>query len=371
MSAGICSEKSSGSADVAKGNRYICTLRKLCLENKMMLAEIFDKFSKLHVVVVGDVMLDCYRWGEVERISPEAPVPVVSILRSENRLGGAANVALNCRALGAKVTLASVIGNDEDSKVLLQLLQEQEIGTELLQQSDARITTTKTRILSRNQQIVRLDAEMKEELGIRDEHAFIDATLRYLQIQKPDILIFEDYNKGVLKENVIERISAHCRALGILIAVDPKLNNFFAYRQADIFKPNLKEVREGLHVPLTAVSEAAMDEVHHMLQEQLQHRISFVTLSEKGVYYHDENGGNILPSHIRNIADVSGAGDTVIAVAAMVYALTRDARLMASWSNIAGGLVCEEAGVVPVNKRKLMEEIQRLQQDSKDAVSGA
>lgn len=323
--------------------------------------DIFQEFSKLHVVVVGDVMLDNYRWGDVERISPEAPVPVVSIRKAESRLGGAANVAVNCKALGARVSVASVIGNDNDGKTMMQLLEEQGIETDLIQQSDARITTTKTRILSRNQQMIRFDSEMKEELNTRDEHAFIDATLRYLQIQKPQVLIFEDYNKGLLKENVIEKITKHCKALGIIIAVDPKLHNFFAYRQADIFKPNLKEVREGLHIPLDQINEESLLEVHKALQEKLQHRISFITLSEKGVYYHNEQGGKIVPSHRRNIADVSGAGDTVIAVAAMVFALTGDAEKMACWSNIAGGLVCEEVGVVPINKEKLLREILKLE----------
>jgi rfaE bifunctional protein kinase chain/domain len=165
----------------------------------------------------------------------------------------------------------------------------------------------------------------------------------------------------LLKENVIEKITKHCKALGIVIAVDPKLHNFFAYKQADIFKPNLKEVREGLHISLDQVNEETLSEVHKALQEQLRHRISFITLSEKGVYYHNEQEGRIVPSHRRNIADVSGAGDTVIAVAAMVYALTKDAEKMACWSNIAGGLVCEEVGVVPINKEKLLQEIVKLE----------
>lgn len=306
-------------------------------------------------------MLDNYRWGEVERISPEAPVPVVSIRKSESRMGGAANVALNCRELGARVTVASVVGKDEEAGVLIDMLRQKDIDTALVQKSDARTTTTKTRILSRNQQMIRLDSEMKEELNTRDEHAFIDATLRYLQIQKPDVLIFEDYNKGVLKENVIRKIITHCKALNILVAVDPKWHNFFAYSHADIFKPNLKEVREGLNISLDRIDQGSLDAVHEALQERLQHRISFITLSEKGVYYHDESTGKIVPSHLRNIADVSGAGDTVIAVAAMVYALTRDAARMAAWSNIAGGLVCEEVGVVPIDRQKLLEEIERLE----------
>jgi rfaE bifunctional protein kinase chain/domain len=323
---------------------------------------ILEAFSKLHIVVVGDVMLDNYRWGEVERISPEAPVPVVAIHKSECRLGGAANVALNCKSLGARVTMASVVGNDEDGKTLLRLLDEQGIQRELVQQSPDRITTTKTRILSRNQQMVRLDSEMKEELNIRDEHGFIDATLRFLQIQKPDILIFEDYNKGVLKENVIEKIIRHCKSLGIMVAVDPKLNHFLSYKGVDIFKPNLKEVREGLHLSLQQIDETQMDEVHDLLYQHLHHQISFVTLSEKGVYFNNGKEGKIIPSHRRNIADVSGAGDTVIAVAAMVYAITKDAHKMAEWSNIAGGLVCEEVGVAPIDKEKFVKEISKLNQ---------
>lgn len=325
-----------------------------------MSIEILEKMKDLHVVVIGDVMLDNYRWGDVERISPEAPVPVVSIRRSESRLGGAANVALNCRALGASVAVASVIGQDEEGAQLLRLLQAEGIDTTLVLQSERRMTTTKTRILSRNQQMIRLDAENSGELDTPDEHAFIDATLRYLQIQKPQVLIFEDYNKGVLKQNVIEKVMRHCKSLGIVVAVDPKLHHFFAYKEADIFKPNLKEVREGLHIPLRDISAASLAVVHASLQEQLRHKVSFITLSENGVYYHDESRGKILPSHRRNIADVSGAGDTVIAVAAMVYALCRDAAVMAEWSNIAGGLVCEQVGVVPVDKEKLRAEIERL-----------
>jgi len=334
-----------------------------------MPTDIFEKIAGLHVVVVGDVMLDNYSWGDAERLSPEAPVPVVSIRKTENRLGGAANVALNCKALGARVSIASVIGNDAEGDILEALLKEQDIETTLLRKSDNRITTSKSRILSRNQQMIRLDREITDELDTKDEHAFIDATLRYLQIQKPQVLIFEDYNKGVLKENIIDKITTHCRNLGIIIAVDPKKKNFFSYKQADIFKPNLKEVREGLNIPLEEISRKTLDQVHIQLKQQLDHRISFITLSEKGVYAHDAVAGKILPSHIRNIADVSGAGDTVIAVASLVYAVTRDALLMAAYSNIAGGLVCEEVGVVPVDRQKLIREIALLEKEDNAAIN--
>jgi D-glycero-beta-D-manno-heptose-7-phosphate kinase len=323
------------------------------------LTALFDKMGKLHVVVVGDVMLDNYWWGDVERVSPEAPVPIVSLRRRESRLGGAANVALNCRALGAKVTLASVIGDDEDGRQLAAFANASGIDTSLLQYSAHRRTTTKTRVMSRNQQMMRLDDEMTDELFGVEEHPFIDAVLRMLQIQKPQVVIFEDYNKGVLKENVIQRIIAHCTQLGIITAVDPKAKNFFTYKGVTIFKPNLKEVREGLNRPLAFIDKDAMDHAHNLLAKQMKHEITFITLSEKGVYYHSGES-DILPSHVRNIADVSGAGDTVIATASMVYALSKDARLMAAISNIAGGLVCEDVGVVPIDKQRLLAECCQL-----------
>ncbi|MBZ0100000.1 MAG: carbohydrate kinase [Taibaiella sp.] len=326
---------------------------------KEELVKLFKGIADLHVVVVGDVMLDNYWWGDVERISPEAPVPVVKLKRREARMGGAANVAMNCRALGAKVTLASVTGKDHEGHMLKDMAEQEGINTSLLMLSSERITTTKTRVMSKSQHILRMDDETSEELGVKDEHPFLDKLLKYLQIHKPDVLIFEDYNKGVLKENIIQRTIAHCREIGMVTAVDPKKANFLSYKGVTIFKPNLKEVREGLNIPLANVNKSAMDKVHKELKSILRHDVTFITLSEKGVYYANSSS-EIIPSHLRNIADVSGAGDTVIATAAIIYTLTKDPALMAGISNIAGGLVCEEVGVVPVNKKRLLEESIRL-----------
>ncbi|GAA4455116.1 bifunctional ADP-heptose synthase [Rurimicrobium arvi] len=324
------------------------------------LKQLFSDMDRLHVVVVGDVMLDNYWWGQVDRISPEAPVPVVAIQKKETRIGGAANVALNCKALGAKVTLASVLGADESGKMLIDLCAEAGIDTQLLMQSLNRITTNKTRVLSRNQQMMRLDEEQADELLTADEHPFIDKVLRMLQREKPQVLIFEDYNKGVLKENVIDRITRHCKELGMITLVDPKKHNFLAYKDVTIFKPNLKEVREGLAIPLKNVNLPQLMEAHAALQDQLGHKATFITLSELGVFVAAEDQGYLEPAHIRNIADVSGAGDTVVATAALVYALTQDLRTMAAIANIAGGLVCEEVGVKPIDKTKLEEECMQL-----------
>ncbi|MCW3121683.1 MAG: carbohydrate kinase [Flavipsychrobacter sp.] len=328
--------------------------------NKAELQKVFDNMDGLHVVVVGDVMLDNYWWGNVDRISPEAPVPIVSLHRRESRLGGAANVALNCKALGAKVTLASVIGDDSEGASLIKLANDAGIDTSLITQSWRRPTTTKTRILSRNQQMMRIDDEVTDELYPDEEHPFIDVVLKYLQRVKPDALIFEDYNKGLLKENVIQRIAAHCKEIGIVTAVDPKHKNFLAYKDVTIFKPNLKEVREGLNMPIENTDEKELNEVHSKLNAVLHHEVTFITLSEKGVFYNNGFASSIIPSRIRNIADVSGAGDTVIATAALVYTLTKDPDLMAEISNLAGGLVCEEVGVVSIKKDKLRKESEAL-----------
>lgn len=328
--------------------------------NKKELQKIFDDIDGLHVVVVGDVMLDNYWWGNVERISPEAPVPVVALTRRESRLGGAANVALNCRAMGAKVTLASVVGDDSEGVTLKKLAEEAGIDTSLVMKSWRRPTTAKIRILSRNQQMLRLDDEVTDELYAEEEHPFIDMVLKYLQLVKPQVVIFEDYNKGLLKENVIQRITAHCKEIGIVTAVDPKKKNFLSYKDVTIFKPNLKEVREGLNIPVEKADDKELNQVHKKLNDTLHHEITFITLSEKGVFYNNGFTSAIIPSHIRNIADVSGAGDTVIATAALVYAITKDVALMAEISNLAGGLVCEDVGVVSIKKDKLRNESERV-----------
>lgn len=328
-------------------------------EKEIDIEDIFERFEDLRIVVVGDVMLDKYFWGTVDRISPEAPVPVVRVTHKESRLGGAANVALNCSHLGAHVTIASVIGNDADGKRLKDMLKHAGIGTELLQKSEHRPTTTKSRIISRNQQMIRLDEEVTEELNIKEEHHFIDTTLRFLQIEKPHLVIFEDYNKGVLKENIIEKIITHCKNIGITTAVDPKFNNFLNYKNVDIFKPNLKEVKEGLGINMDSLNEKSLYDIHQRLLEELNHKVTLLTLSEHGMYYHDDTQGAMIPTMVRSVSDVSGAGDTVIAVAAMVYELTRDVSVMARWSNLAGGLVCEEAGVVPISREVFLKELQQ------------
>ncbi|MCY7292798.1 MAG: PfkB family carbohydrate kinase [Ferruginibacter sp.] len=321
---------------------------------------LFQSFNTLKIGVIGDVMLDTYWWGKVDRISPEAPVPVVAVSKKEQRIGGAGNVALNVVSLGAAVSVISIIGNDDEGKQLVSLLNDNNINTDFIIANNERITTNKIRIISRNQHMMRLDAEVTTALSIDTEELLINAFTKYVADVKPQLVILEDYNKGLLTKNVIEKVIAICKKNNILTAVDPKRKNFFEYKRVDIFKPNLHEVKEALHILGEEVSEKILEEMHDLLSNKLQHKISIITLSEKGVFYESDTEKAIMPTHIRSIADVSGAGDTVIAVASVVYAASKNVRLMAEIANIAGGLVCEEVGTVAIDKNKLGEECKHL-----------
>jgi len=322
--------------------------------------ELFNDFNSLKIGVIGDVMLDTYIWGKVDRISPEAPVPIVSLHHKEQRIGGAGNVAINCSSLGAKAFMTGVIGDADEAAQLEQLLKESLIDTTGLIKSVKRKTTNKTRIISRNQQMLRFDAEVTDDLNNEEEAALLKQISNFIEHEDPNILIFEDYNKGVLTEKVIEQAIALCRASGVITAVDPKRKNFFSYQNVDIFKPNMKEVQEGLNLMFETSDIYQLRNIHEQLHKQLQHKVSLITLSEKGIIYQQLQNAAIIPSHLRNVSDVSGAGDTVIAVAAMVYAATKNAHLMAEIANIAGGLVCEEVGTATVDREKLLRECELL-----------
>jgi rfaE bifunctional protein kinase chain/domain len=327
---------------------------------EMDFKQLFKSFASVKIGVIGDVMLDTYWWGQVERISPEAPVPVVKVDRREQRIGGAANVALNLCSLGAQVSLFSVLGGDEDGMILSGLLQHQGINTSYLIKTDTRITTNKMRVISRNQQMLRLDWEADHPLLENEERQLVSQVEKFILEESPQAMILEDYNKGVLTENVIGAVIGLCKKYAVITAADPKRKYFFQYKDVDIFKPNLKEAREALNLLPEEVNEEFLRAIHQKLKERLGHRISFITLSEKGVFYEDGQDSDIVPSHIRNVADVSGAGDTVIAVATLIYAITKDVKLMAEVANLAGGLVCETVGTVAIDKPRLLKACQRL-----------
>ncbi len=321
---------------------------------------LFGSFNHTKIGVVGDIMLDTYWWGSVDRISPEAPVPIVSLQRKETRVGGAANVALNLRSLGAPTTLFAVIGKDAEGQELHKLLNEEGINTNYIHESATRVTTNKVRVMGRNQQMMRLDHEHTNDITDIESEQLVANFYAYVEAEKPALIILEDYNKGVLTPKVIAAVIAHCNEKGIPTAVDPKQKNFLAYQGCTIFKPNLKEVKEGLKIEIPSINTTNLTSVHEALQAHLRHAISFITLSEHGVYFGNEATHKLIPTHIRNIADVSGAGDTVIAVASLTYASTKNMELAAELANIAGGLVCELVGTAPIDKKTLEAEVKKL-----------
>lgn len=321
---------------------------------------IFEKFSDLKILIIGDVMMDTYLWGRVERISPEAPVPVVSVTKKENRLGGAANVALNVQSLGAQPVICSVIGDDQEGNEFLSLLKRQELSDEGIVRIIGRPTTVKTRVIGHHQQIVRVDSETDQQISGEASSLIFDKIQKIIAEQKIDAIIFEDYDKGLLSQDLISKTVALANQRQILTVVDPKKRNFLCYQNVSLFKPNLKELREGLKLDIDASRAQDMDDAVALLQNKLQAEMVMVTLSELGVYISSPEGHKLLPAHIRNIADVSGAGDTVIATATLCLAAGLDAFKTAEIANLAGGLVCEQVGVVPISYEQLLSETVKL-----------
>lgn len=326
----------------------------------MSIDAFLEKAGRTTVLVVGDAMVDAYLWGRIDRISPEAPVPVVQVTERSARLGGAANVALNLKALGATPIVVSVVGDDDNATLLLKLFAEQGLDTRGLMRSATRRTTVKTRVISAQQHVVRVDEEQDDDLSAADAGRVVDTVTALMRTARPGVLVFEDYNKGVLSEAVITGTIAAAKAAGVPTAVDPKKKNFFAYRGVDLFKPNLKELREGLKTDVDPVDPASVQHAVVALEEKLGNRLSMVTMSEHGAYIHGKDGAHHATAHPRTIIDVSGAGDTVIAVAALALAHDLTAQNIVELSNLAGGLVCEEVGVVPIDRKRFRSECERL-----------
>jgi rfaE bifunctional protein kinase chain/domain len=327
--------------------------------------QLFNEFNDLRIMIVGDVMVDAYIFGKVDRISPEAPVPVVAVEKRVNRLGGAANVALNIRSLGATPVLCSVIGNDQKADEFLELMHQNQMPLNGIVKSQKRITTTKFRVIGNKMQMLRVDEEQLNDLDFQEESSLLGNIQSIIDSEKIDAVIFQDYNKGVLTENIIHQVTEMSRNRKIPVVVDPKKKNFLAYQRVTLFKPNLKELKEGLNNGMEMKTIDQISEAMVLLQKQLQCEYVMVTLSERGVLikqFADNKEITTLhfPAHIRNIADVSGAGDTVISVASLCLALGQTAGFIASVSNLAGGIVCEEVGVIPIDKSRLEQETLKI-----------
>ncbi len=320
------------------------------------LINLFDSFNNKNVLIIGDVMIDSYIWGKVDRISPEAPVPIINVKKREDRLGGAANVALNVKSLGANAILCSVIGNDKNAELFIELLRQDSLSVEGILKSDDRITTKKTRVIGHHQQLFRVDEELDTNINQKLTEALLNNIISVINSKKIDVIIFEDYDKGVISESLIESVVSKANEKSIPVVVDPKKRNFLSYKGVDLFKPNLKELKEGLKLDFDANQTDELLSAALKLKSIIQAKSIMITLSELGVLICDENGNKIIPAHVRNISDVSGAGDTVISVAALALSSNVTLNTAAELANLAGGLVCEKVGVVPIDKTELLNE---------------
>jgi rfaE bifunctional protein kinase chain/domain len=326
--------------------------------DKTKVKRIFKQFEQMHVIVIGDAMVDTYMWGKVERMSPEAPVPIVSITKRENRLGGAANVSLNLKALGATPFLFSVIGNDEKGRTFKKLLEKRELSNKGVFVDDTRKTTVKNRVISKGQHIARIDEESTELINQQMESILITAIAEQIAEQPIDVIIFVDYDKGVVSKKVFETINSLAKQKGIPTAVDPKKRNFNNYIDVSLFKPNFKEFVEGTGLVLKKGDLESLKKAADNFKQKQNVKLIFITLSELGVFISNGVVEQYFPAVIRYIADVSGAGDTVIAVASLAMAAGLHPKTMALMSNLAGGLVCEKVGVVPIDKKQLKKEME-------------
>jgi len=320
------------------------------------LTKLFENFNHLKILVIGDVMIDAYIWGKVERISPEAPVPILSKSKKENRLGGAANVALNIQSLGATPILCSVIGNDAKATIFMDLLQNLNMPQNGIIKEDTRITTVKTRVIADKQHLIRVDEEDDSAINYKLETRFSEHIHQIIEKEKVDAIIFEDYDKGIITKKIIENTVDIAIKKNIPTLVDPKKRNFLSYNNVTVFKPNFKEFSEGLSLHIEKNNIEALQNSATYFRERFDIKHLLLTLSEYGIFIASPKESHLLPTNVREVTDVSGAGDTVISVASLCLASGCTPLQMAAIANLAGGIVCERVGVVPVDKNRLLEE---------------
>ena len=317
------------------------------------MAETLD-FSALKILLIGDVMIDHYLFGQINRISAEAPVPIVDIDDEEYRLGGAANVALNLIGLGAKTTLLTMLGDDEIGRKALQLMKENNLKSNHVLTSKLRVTSLKTRIFDDERQVVRFDREDDADLSKEQEEMLLEELNLLLKKEKFNAIILQDYNKGVLTKKIIKQILLLTAKLNIPVVVDPKEFNFFEYQQIDLFKPNLKELSDALKMKIDPKNINSLRKAAEELKKKNRFDNLMLTLGPNGIFIYEQNGDSyIVPSRVIKTADVSGAGDTVVSIAALGLAQKLPLKKVAKLANIAAGKVCKKVGVSPITIKEL------------------
>ena len=314
--------------------------------------KVFSSFKDKKVLLIGDAMIDQYIWGESNRISPEAPVPVVKINKQEIRLGGAANCALNIKSLGANPILCTVIGNDINGIDFKKLMKDSNLSTDGILVDDNRKTTVKTRVVSERKHQLRMDDEDVHPIEIEEQ--LIDRLGSLLK--DISVIILQDYNKGVLTKKIIRTVISKAKEMRIITIVDPKKNNFLEYQECDIFKPNLKEIKEGINIEFDESKDEELQKATSLLKEKLNAKSIILTLSGKGICVNSEDGFLHTPAYGGGVIDVSGAGDTVISIASLLLSAGVSNENISKISSISGGIVCQKVGVVPIDKEELLSE---------------
>lgn len=316
----------------------------------MIEKEFFRKFSGVNVLIVGDVMLDRYWWGSVSRISPEAPVPVVNLDRTSLVAGGAANVAANIAGLGATPYLVGAVGEDAEADLLTSVLRDRNISTEHLLKMARRGTTVKTRIVAHSQQVVRVDQESKTALTA-DEEALVWDKISVL-LAEIQIVLVSDYGKGIVSENILSRLITTAKAKGILVIVDPKGKNYQKYRGATILTPNRFEVAEALQ--LEDYEQSTIEKAGRRMIEEFDLEALLITQGEAGMtLFENKDQTQHLTVTARNVYDVTGAGDTVIACLTVAAGIGESFLEAAKFANVAAGLVVEQIGTTAVTLEML------------------
>jgi len=325
--------------------------------NKKLLTGIFENSRDKKIIVIGDLMLDRYLFGDVTRISPEAPVQVFDIRKSEFRLGGAANVAYNIKTLGSEPFLIGITGEDSESDLLKNSMQDLGIDTEGIIPEKDRPTTSKSRVISDSHHLLRIDSESKDDISDNSQTKILSLLSEHAE--KDSIVILQDYNKGVLTEKLIRKVSALSLKMNFKILVDPKFDNFFEFKNAFLFKPNRKELEDSFGIKLRDLND--LDDIAAKLIKKISCQNVIFTLGEQGMMIYENIRGKLKKEKIstkaRKVADVSGAGDTVISTIAVCLSGGASLRDSAVISNFAAGIVVQEVGIVPVNKKELIENI--------------
>jgi rfaE bifunctional protein kinase chain/domain len=307
------------------------------------------------ILILGDVMIDRYLMGGIHRISPEAPVPVLDLVSQEDRLGGASNVALNIKSLGGIPILFSVVGDDETGLKFIELMKQEALSTDYIFPVRGRKSTVKSRVMAGSQQLLRIDEETTAPIQAQEVDQIFQQLVQFLENHTVDGVLFQDYNKGLLVPELIEKTIQLAKKLNIPTIVDPKADNFWAYKGVTLFKPNLKEIKERVNFQLDHSLEI-LAKGAAFIRDKLNNDFTVITLSADGIFADDAQVCFVEAAKKRMIADVCGAGDTVVSVLALALAAGLELREMVKIANIAGGQVCEIPGVVAANLESLQKE---------------